>query len=183
MSHSLLILVPVLVLPVVLLFAFAGCGSETFVATPATPSPRFTQGPLCTISDTEMVCTGSMADLGKDPVVIKFDVAAQAMFDCVNAAGQPDPSGPKPVAFPNPKTMQTPPLNPSVKGELTLSGISLPSVNSATAPACSGRYPTPRLDRGQTTVILIMLTISQGGSSLTFKNSTPASLGQLVSLQ
>jgi hypothetical protein len=155
-TEWLVLLVPLLVLPVVLLFAFAGCKGEQFVAT-AGPSVKRA---VFTISQTEVTCEGSMSGVGKAGVEIEVDPpTGHVPVNCLRGGKIVDtrtllfPGTPFPA--PAKRTIQ-----PDANGDLT---FSVPSAISANPQNAGCQNATPELDAANTIVTSVMLIITEGG--------------------
>ncbi len=140
-------------------------------------SPHFKKGgaPVCRITGTStsktVVCTGTLAGLGNEDVVIESTVSGFAVYQCQNKGGNIAPGQNRVLEGPS----TTPTVIPS--GEIKNGNLTFttnpntlsadPTVSGAEAGCPNGNWTgvNPTL-----TITSITLTISQGGT--TFYNET-----------
>jgi len=86
-----LILVPALVLPIVLLFSFAGCTLVAPLDEHTAAQPRFTPSgaPRCTIGAKDVTCKGTIMGLGSESVEVRLDVTGFWRYRC-NQQARPE---------------------------------------------------------------------------------------------
>jgi hypothetical protein len=89
MTTWILILVPALVLPIVLLFSFAGCALVAPLDEHVAAQPRLAGPPKCTVSEgpspdkiTDVTCDGKATGLGGESIEVKLAVTGQAKYNC-----------------------------------------------------------------------------------------------------
>jgi hypothetical protein len=157
--------VPLIVLPIVLLFAFAGCTVLFPLEEHQVSLPDFAAGgsPLCTISETGVTCDGSMVRLSNEAVALQLDVTGDARFDC-RAGNRLDPA-PNPVGFSGTATKFE---NPDAAGilQFSVAWVIGSDPNSPDPQKAGCKNSTPVLDPTATVVKSITLTISQNGRLL-----------------
>ena len=154
-----------------------------FAVAAVAASPHFKNGgsPVCTISGGQATCTGSIAGLGNQDVVIVLDVQGFATFNCVSPGGNASP-GQNKVPFQG-TTTQTIPSNQIKNGNLSFNVTSPSSQPTATAQQAGCPNPNWTTTLASATVTSITLTISQGGQTLfTCSASGSFSEGQTVPL-
>ena len=155
----------------------------TFAAVAVAASAHFKKGgsPVCTISGGQATCSGAIAGLGNQDVVIVLDVQGFATFNCVSPGGNASP-GQNKVPFQG-TTTQTIPSNQIKNGNLNFSVTSPSSQPTATAEQAGCPNPNWTTSLASATVTSITLTISQGGQTLfTCGASGSFSEGQSVPL-
>ena len=154
-----------------------------FASLAVAANPHFKNGgsPVCTISGGQATCTGSIAGLGNQDVVITENVQGVATFNCVSPGGNAAP-GQNKVPFQG-STTQVIPSNQIKNGNLTFSVTSPNNPPTATAQQAGCPNPNWTTTLASATVTSITLTISQGGQTLfTCSASGSFSEGQTVPL-
>ena len=157
---------------------FAVLATTAFAA-----SAHFKKGgsPVCTISGGQATCSGAIAGLGNQDVVITLDVQGVATFNCVSPGGNASP-GQNKVPFQG-TTTQTIPSNQIKNGNLNFNVTSPSSTPTATAEQAGCPNPNWTTTLASATVTSITLTIAQGGQTLfTCSASGSFSEGQTVPL-
>jgi hypothetical protein len=154
-----------------------------FATVAVAASAHFKKGgsPVCTISGGEATCSGSIAGLGNQDVVITENVQGFATFNCVSPGGNASP-GQNKVPFQG-TTTQVIPSNQIKNGNLSFSVTSPSAQPTATAEQAGCPNPNWTTTLASATVTSITLTISQGGQTLfTCSASGSFSNGQTVPL-
>jgi hypothetical protein len=131
-----------------------------FASSAAAASPHFKGGePNCTVSGTQVTCSGQLAGLGKGDVTVLLTVQASTEIVCTNPAGNVAPGQTQTTTATGTQTI-TPTKNGSLAYSVTSAPIERPA-GSDTDLGC----PNNKWDATLGTVTLTgyTLTFSQGG--------------------
>jgi len=174
---------------VLLLVAIVVIGVSATAAFAASPHFKHGGTPTCTISgsgtnSTSTTCTGSLAGLGNEDVVLETTVSGFAVYQCQNQGGNTAPGQNKVLVGPT----TTPTIIPGDEiknGNLTFTTNPAELSAPATVTGAEAGCPNPNWTGVNPTLTVtdIELTISQGGVLLfTCTASNPEGLTGTVAL-